>query len=426
VIQEFNHIETVNGQLSLPGDKSISHRALIFSALAKGKSIISNLSSAQDVNSTQEILHNCGIHFTSEQSKILVFGKGIWGLNRPQKILYAGNSGTTARLLSGLLPMQKFDSVISGDESLSKRPMKRVSQPLIKMGAKITLTDDNYLPLQIGKSNNLKAISYELDIPSAQVKSAILIAGLFLEDETQVIENVDTRNHTEVMLSLPVKKNDHQTIISSSIKYAPVPQEYFVPSDISTASFFIVLTLLLKNSSLLIKNCSLNPSRTGILKVLKQMGANIEILNNFISSGEVYGDILVKSSNLVNIEIDSNIIPNIIDEIPILTIAGIFADGNFKINGAKELRVKESDRIKSIVTNIQKLGLNIEEHEDGFSVFGNIQNKSVLFESFGDHRIAMAFSILSLILEQGGKINNFECIKISNPQFIEQLNQIIG
>jgi 3-phosphoshikimate 1-carboxyvinyltransferase len=426
MIQEFNHIESVSGELFLPGDKSISHRALIFSSLGNGKSVISNLSNAEDVISTKEILQNCGINIVSEDSKISVFGKGIWGLKKPEKILYAGNSGTTARLLSGLLSMQKFDSVISGDESLSKRPMKRVSKPLIQMGAKLSLTDNNYLPIRIEPSNSLKAISYELDVPSAQVKSAILIAGLFLNDVTKVIENVETRNHTEVMLSLPIQRNGNQNIISSSINYAPIPNEYIIPSDISTASFFIVLTLLSKNSTLIIKNCSWNPSRTGILTVLKAMGAKIEIINQNISCGEIYGDILVESSKLVNVEIDSNIIPNIIDEIPILTIAGIFAVGNYKIKNAKELRVKESDRINAIVNNVKKLGLSVEEYEDGFSVSGEIKNNNCLFESFGDHRIAMAFSILSLLLQQGGKINNFECVKISNPQFIAQLNQIIG
>jgi 3-phosphoshikimate 1-carboxyvinyltransferase len=324
------------------------------------------------------------------------------------------------------LAMQKFDSVIFGDESLSKRPMSRVAEPLLKMGAKLSLTKNNYLPIQIEPSDSLKAISYQLEVPSAQVKSAILIAGMFLNDETSVIENSNTRNHTEVMLSLPVKRNGNQTTINSSKKYAPIPNEYFIPSDISTASFFIVLTLLTKNSSLLVKNCSLNPSRTGILTVLKEMGGKIEIQNHSVSSGEVYGDIFVTSSSLNNIKIDSNLIPNIIDEIPILTIAGLFADGNFEISNAKELRVKESDRIKAIVTNLQKMGLNVNEFEDGFSVSGRTINNQTIFESFGDHRIAMAFSVLSLILQQGGKIDNFECVKISNPQFIEQLNQIIG
>ncbi|MDP3830657.1 MAG: 3-phosphoshikimate 1-carboxyvinyltransferase, partial [Ignavibacteriaceae bacterium] len=371
-------------ELFLPGDKSISHRALIFSSLGNGKSVISNLSNAEDVNSTKGILQNCGIDILNDDSKISVFGKGIWGLQKPEKILHAGNSGTTARLLSGLLSMQKFGSVISGDESLSKRPMNRVTKPLIQMGAKLSLTDNNYLPIQIEPSNSLKAISYELDVPSAQVKSAIMIAGLFLNDVTKVIENVETRNHTEVMLSLPIQKNGNQTIISSSIKYAPIPNEYIIPSDISTASFFIVLTLLSKNSTLIIKNCSLNPSRTGILTVLKAMGAKIEIINQNISCGEIYGDILVESSKLVNVEIDSNIIPNIIDEIPILTIAGIFAVGNYKIKNAKELRVKESDRINAIVNNVKKLGLSVEEYEDGFSVSGEIKNNNCLFESFGD------------------------------------------
>ncbi|MBX2975874.1 MAG: 3-phosphoshikimate 1-carboxyvinyltransferase [Ignavibacteriaceae bacterium] len=428
MIQEFSHIKSVKGELTLPGDKSISHRAIIFSALAEGISRVKNLSSAEDVNTTKEIFSALGTEYDIHNDELLIKGKGLFAFKKPLTELNSGNSGTSARLITAILGAQKFDSIIMGDESLSKRPMKRVTNPLQKMGMNLTLSNDNYLPLKISAVNKLNPISYCLEVASAQVKSAVLIAGLFIDDITEVIETIPTRNHTELMLGLPIVNSEGGIIIQSSSKYIPKPQKIFVPSDISTASFFIVLTLLMKDSELIIKNVSLNPSRTGILEVLKKMGGNITIVSQSESCGELLGDLLVKSSDLFNIEIPKEIIPNIIDEIPILTIAGIFADGKFKVSDCKELRVKESDRIKSMVYNLRQFGLTVEEYEDGFEFESKelLQNEIVTFESFGDHRIAMAFSIFSLLLEQGGKINNFDCVKISNPQFIEQIKNIIG
>lgn len=428
VIQEFSYIKSVKGELTLPGDKSISHRAIIFSALAEGMSRVKNLSSAEDVNTTKEIVATLGTEFVIHNDELLIKGKGPFAFKRPLTELNSGNSGTSARLITAILGAQKFDSIIIGDESLSKRPMKRVTNPLQKMGMELTLSNDNYLPLKISAINKLNPISYRLEVASAQVKSAVLIAGLFIDDITEVIETIPTRNHTELMLGLPIVNSEGGIIIQSSSRYIPQPKKIFVPSDISTASFFIVLTLLMKDSELIIKNVSLNPSRTGMLDVLKSMGGNITIVSQSESCGEVYGDLLVKSSELINREIPKEIIPNIIDEIPILTIAGIFAHGKFKVSDCKELRVKESDRIKSIVHNLRQFGLKVEEHEDGFEFESTepLQSEIITFESFGDHRIAMAFSIFSLLLEQGGKINNFDCVKISNPQFIEQIKNIIG
>ena len=422
--KKFKKINRVSGELNLTGDKSISHRAIIFSALASGKSVITNLSQAQDVISSMVIMHKLGASILTKDRKVIIGGMGYKGLKIPLSNLDCGNSGTSARLIAGLLAAQKFQSTLVGDESLSKRPMKRVVDPLIKMGATFKSNQNLTLPLTIIPKSNLRAIEYEIPVASAQVKSSILIAGLHCDDETSVIENEQTRNHTEKMLGLPVRFENGKIISSSSTKFYPDAKEYFIPGDISTSAFHIVLTLLTPNSELRINNVSLNPTRTGFIEVLKQMGANISIGEVKTSSYEEYGNMIVKSSSLKNIKIDQDIIPNIIDEIPILAIAGIFASGDFEITNAKELRFKESDRIKSICYNLNLLGLNVEETADGFYVTGEIKNPQITFESFGDHRIAMSFAILSMILDNGGEVNGFNCVNISNPKFEDQISSI--
>lgn len=424
MIQEFNQINKVNGELKLPGDKSVSHRAVMFASLAKGDSVIYNLLESEDIYSTINAFRDMGCDIVKYQNRFSVKGAGFKNFKEPFRPLYMGNSGTTSRLICGILASQNFTTTLTGDESLSKRPMKRISEPLKLMGSEIETSENGTLPVIINPSNRLKAIEYNLPVASAQIKSAVLLAGLHLEETTTVVENLPSRNHTETMLGLKTEKRGSGNKIYVSHKDYPEPKEYFVPSDISSSAFFIVLTLLLKNSELIIKNILLNETRTGILNVLKAMGGNIEIIDQKISSGEMYGDILIKSSKLKNIEIPEEIIPNIIDEIPILTIAGIFAEGDFIIRDAKELRAKESDRITSVCENLKLLGLSVEEFEDGYKVSGNISSSKITFQSYHDHRIAMAFSILSLVLEQGGSIENFECVSISNPSFLEQV-QII-
>lgn len=424
MIQSFNKINNVRGSLLLSGDKSISHRALLFSSLANGKSYIKNLSDSDDVNSTINCLKAFGIEIEADDNKFMVNGRGYKGYQQPLNPLNAGNSGTTTRLLAGILAAQNFESVITGDASLSSRPMNRVIEPLTQMGSNIKSSNAGRLPLHISPAERLLAIKYDLPVASAQVKSAILLAGLHLDDETIVIESKQTRNHTENLLNLRVVKEEEK-IISFVSKYNyPVPKEYFVPGDISSAMFFVVLTLLTKNSELLIKDVSLNPTRAECLNLLKRMGGDIQMKEQGISNNEAYGDLIVKSSDLSNVKIDKQIIPLIIDEIPILAVAGIFAEGEFEMRGASELRVKESDRVKAICTNLLKLGLDIEEYEDGFSASGKIKKTSELFNSFGDHRIAMAFAILSSLLEDGGRVKGFECASVSNPGFLEQLSSI--
>lgn len=421
----FNKISKIYGELNLPGDKSISHRSVMFASMSKGKSMIKNLSNGEDVKSTIKCFSELGIEVNKFESHLEIIGKGFKEFIAPKNDLDCGNSGTTVRLISGILAAQNFTSILIGDDSLSKRPMKRVIEPLGLIGANIN-SENGFLPIKINPSNEIKSVEYELIIASAQVKSALLLFGLHSENPSFIIESKETRDHTERMLELPVKFIDNKKIIETSKKYYPVAKEYFVPSDISTAAFFMILTLLSDNSEVIIKNVSLNPSRTGIIKILQSMNGQVEILNEKISSGEAYGDILVRSSKLKNIEIPLELVPNIIDEIPILSIAGIFAEGKFRITDAEELRVKESDRIKSLVYNFNQLGLEINEFEDGFE-FETSQKSfnKVEFESFDDHRIAMAFAVFSMINKNGGNVNNFDCAKISNPNFISQLKSIL-
>lgn len=423
MIQEFKKINNVKGTLILPGDKSISHRAVMLSAMADGESEISNCLLSEDVKATINAFRNLGIKIDIEDEKIIVWGNGFSGLTEPEHELNLANSGTTTRLIAGILVAQRFPTTIIGDKSLSSRPMKRIITPLRQMGANIS-GSNNCLPLIIKPTDYLRPIHYELPIASAQVKSCILLAGLYLDGETIVVENVETRNHTEKMLGLKVVEEDNVKTIFSSLDYYPIAAEYRVPSDISTASFFLVLASLLKDSEIIIKNVSLSETRTGVISVLEAMGANIEGENITELNGELRGDLIVKSAELTNVEFDDEIIPNIIDEISILAVAGVFANGDFEISGVKELRTKESDRINSLCRNFEKLGLVVEEFEDGFSVRGDIKNKSVTFESFGDHRIAMSFAILSSVIDGDFKIDNFDCVAVSNPDFLNQLESI--
>jgi len=424
-VHEFSHISKIKGELNLPGDKSISHRAVIFSSMARGKSVLTNLSDGADVKSTKNCFRQLGIEIKNEFDKVIINGKGIAGLSKPASALNADNSGTTARLISGLLIHQKFETTLIGDNSLSQRPMKRIITPLSAMGGRIEASDNFTLPLKYFPSNSLAPIDYQLPIASAQLKSAVLISGLHFEKNTTVVENTPSRNHTEFMLGLPIKEESGQKIIAVNSSFLPSPKEYFIPSDISSAAFFIVLTLLSSDGELLIKNITLNTTRTAFIDVLKKMGGDISIVSQKETSGEPYGDIFVKNSRLKNILIDTEIIPNIIDEIPILAVAGAFAEDDFIVSGASELRVKESDRIKTICNNLSSAGFDVEENDDGFKISGNIKNKKLHLKSFGDHRIAMSCAVLSMLNQSGGTVDDFECVEISNPLFLEQLGSIV-
>jgi 3-phosphoshikimate 1-carboxyvinyltransferase len=417
----FSKIEKIKGELTLPGDKSISHRSLLFSAMAKGTSKIENLADSDDVKATIDCLRKLNIEIEENSDSVVVNGAGKKGFKPMSSTLYCGNSGTTSRLISGILAAQDFPIKITGDESLSSRPMKRVIYPLEKMGCRIE-SNDGKLPLQLYPQGKINAIEHTLPVASAQIKGAVLLAGLHSAETTTVIENdLNTRSHTEKMLSLPVEIIGGKKYTKVSDKYYPVANDYFIPGDISTAAFFMILVILSKHSELLLKDVSLNETRTGFINVLKEMDAAISIEQTGISNNEPYGNIFVQSSKLKNIEIDPALIPGIIDEIPILSIAGVFARGNFIIKGVKELRVKESDRINSICKNLKIAGLEINEFDDGFSAAGTISNKFLSFESFGDHRIAMAFAVMCCLHKPGGEVNGFGCVSVSNPEFLKQL-----
>jgi len=423
VIQKFENINSIKGELFLRGDKSISHRVVMFAAMADGISVIRNCSSSEDVRSTINCFEKLGCKFEITDDQIKVIGKGFKGFTKPNSELYAGNSGTTARLISGILSAQNFESVITGDESLSQRPMKRIVEPLRLMSADISVNKNGTLPIII-KPSLIKSIIYKLQIASAQVKSAMILCAIHLDEESVFIEETQTRNHTEKLLNLKTEITNEGIKIYVSKNNYPKPFELTIPADISSTAFFIVLGLLTKNSELIIRNVLLNETRTGVINILQQMGGKIEIENEREEKGEKVGGIRVYSSKLKNVSIPKTIIPNIIDEIPILSVAGIFAEGNFRINNAKELRVKESDRIKSLCNNFRKAGLTVDEFDDGFELSGNVSNAETIFESYDDHRIAMAFGVLSMIMKNGGSVNDFECVRISNPQFVEQVNSL--
>ncbi|MBC8213501.1 MAG: 3-phosphoshikimate 1-carboxyvinyltransferase [Candidatus Marinimicrobia bacterium] len=411
----------INGHISFSGDKSISHRALMLGALADGKSTIRNLSTGVDVQSTISCLQQCGIKIVSEGDLTIVYGN-TWC--NPTKPLDCGNSGTTVRLLTGLLIGKGISATLIGDESLSNRPMNRIIQPLKLMGANIKCNNSK-LPIIIN-SSSLNGIRYELPIASAQVKSAILLAGLGAKGKTKIIEKTPTRDHTERMLdSLGVSIRTCQNEITISKLSKPItPFDWTIPDDPSTASFFISATLLLDNSQLTIENLLLNPTRSGFISIAKKMGADIKILNKEINFNETVVKLRIRSSKLKSVTISSQEIPSMIDEIPILAVLATQAVGKTEIRGAGELRVKESDRINAICYNLKNMGANVREFEDGFVVEGPTKLTGTKIKTFGDHRIAMAFSIASLISDGKNEFDNLRCIDISCPEFFELLNDL--
>ena len=421
--KEFSKIKRISGELSFGGDKSVSHRAVIFAGMADGRSRLTNLSSSDDVKSTIECMAALGVKFETDSSVLTVVGNGINGLREPKNDLYSGNSGTTARLLSGVLARQKFSTILTGDSSLSERPMKRIVDPLTEMGARFECSPKCTLPITIFPAENPRAIQYKMPVPSAQVKSAVLLAGLFGEEATSVIENLPSRDHTERMLNLPVEEAEGGLKISASQKYYPTAREYDIPGDVSSAAFFIVAALIADGSELMIRNVLLNEGRTGFIEVLQEMGSLFKFEEFKLLSNEFAGNIIVRQCGLKNVNIPKEKIPSIIDEAPILAVAGLFAEGDFVLRNAGELRVKETDRINAVCRNMELLGLDVEEFDDGFRIGGSIKNRSVTFNSYGDHRIAMAFSVLSAILG-GCAVDSFESVSVSNPEFAEMFESV--
>ncbi len=415
----------LKGEITPPGDKSISHRSLMLGSLATGTTLVRDFLISDDTLSTANAMRALGASIEISGTQVLVKGNGLHGLKEPDKIIDCGNSGTTTRLLIGLLSPQQFTSTLTGDKYLQARPMKRVVGPLAQMGAKINGNEEgNKLPLTIIGSN-LKGISYELPVASAQVKSAILLAGLYAEGETEVIEPEPSRDHTERMLSylgVPIKKNGHSIKINKVSKINP--GEIIVPSDISSAAFFIVAALITPGSEVLIKNVGINPLRTGIIDILKNMGGDIEIINERDVNGEPIGDILTRSSNLHATEISGDVIPKAIDELPLVAVAASFAEGETLIKDAKELRVKETDRIHAMATELGKLGAEVEEFEDGMSIIGTQALTGATCSSWGDHRIAMSIAIAALRAKGETEIIEADCVSVSYPGFFEVIDEL--
>jgi 3-phosphoshikimate 1-carboxyvinyltransferase len=415
------HINGLKGTLQLPGDKSISHRALLIGALADGVSEISSCSQAADPLSTLSCIKQLGVQVTERGNDILIHGKGRRGLKEPSAPLNAGNSGTTMRLLSGILAGQNFHSVLLGDSSLCQRPMKRIMDPLRQMGAHIHGTDKNTAPLFIEPVEQLHSMHYTLPVPSAQVKSAILFAGLFADNGTTVIENSKTRDHTERMLGLHSETINGCTTVHVHPELRIEGKKFFVPGDISAAAFFLSAGLIVPKSKLKIQNVGLNPTRRHIVDILRSMGGAIEIENEQTIEGEPIADLLVHSSELKGgLDLHGAEVVDLIDEIPILAVTALFAEGSFRVHDARELRAKETDRISALVQNLRLLGCAVEEYEDGFAFEGKQKYSGAVIPSYDDHRIAMSFGIAGLRIPNI-TIENTECADISFPGFWQKL-----
>ena len=424
--------EKLIGTINLPGDKSISHRAALFSALAAGETRIENFATSADCASTLSCLEQLGVGVGRDDSTVIVEGVGKTGFQKSETALDCGNSGTTMRLLAGILAGQNFDSVLTGDESLSKRPMRRVIEPLTEMNAQLDATE-NHAPLKIFGKNPLRAISFEPPVASAQVKSCVLLAGLNADGQTSVLEKTPTRDHTERMLrwfGVDVRENETEDgrLITVSGDANLTARDLLVPSDVSSAAFFLVAAACLPGSELVLPNVGLNPTRNAVVEVLKDFGAGIEILNEREIAGEPIGDLRVRGNGSLRSKTSSNvlrgkIIANLIDEIPILAIFGTQIEGGLEIREASELRVKESDRIKSVVTNLRKMNASVEEFEDGLHVEKSVL-KGARVDSFGDHRIAMAFAVAALFADGETEIDDAECAAVSFPTFFETLQTV--
>jgi 3-phosphoshikimate 1-carboxyvinyltransferase len=407
------NIKGLNGEIVVPADKSISHRAVILASLAKGKTVIKNFSQGQDPISTLKICQNLGVDSRFETDLII---NSTGKFSAPKSFLDCGNSGTTMRFMAGVLAGQNFNSVLIGDESLSKRPMKRVIEPLTLMGANIT--SNNYkAPLNI-TGKQLENINYVSKLASAQVKSCVLLAGLNCDGKTSFTEPYISRDHTERMLKYMGANISTSGTTTTIQKSTLIPQTIEICGDISSASYFIVAGLIVPNSEIILKNVGLNPTRTGILEVVEKMGGNIEILDKRQISGEDVGDIKVKYSELKATTIKGKIIPKLIDELPVIAVLATQAQGTTIIKDAQDLRNKESDRIKAIVTELQKIGADIEETIDGFIINGKTKLRGDCeVETYHDHRLAMSLYVAGLVSEKPIVINEFEWVNISFPEF---------
>ncbi len=408
----------------MPGDKSISHRSIIFGAIAKGTTIINGFLDGDDCMATLKAFQSMGVTIEGpDEQQVVIYGVGKQGLQKPEKIVDCGNSGTSMRLLAGLLTAQSFDSQLTGDESLLKRPMLRVSKPLAQMGADIT-TVDGKPPITIKGGKKLTGIHYVMPEASAQVKSCILLAGLYAEGETRITEIGVSRDHTELMLknfSYPVHRSDNTLIINSANEC--IGTDIYIPGDISSAAFFIVAASIIPGSDILIRNVGINPTRTGIIHILLEMGANITLLEQRQLGEEWVADLRIKYAPLRGINIEASLVPLAIDEFPVIFIAAACAQGKTTLHGASELRFKESDRIAAMVDGLKKLGIHAQALDDGIIIEGGTIHGGTV-ESKGDHRIAMSFAIAGAVASDPVTIKNCVNVATSFPLFVETAKEL--
>lgn len=409
---------SVNGNIRVPGDKSMSHRSIMLGSIADGTTHVKGFLEAEDALATLKAFRAMGVDIEGpENGEVTIHGVGKHGLQQPEGPLYLGNSGTSMRLLSGLLAGQDFDSVLTGDASLESRPMRRVTDPLTKMGAEIETQADGTAPLKIKGGRKLKGIHYDMPVASAQVKSCLLLAGMYAEGETVVVEPAPTRDHTERMLNgfcYPVKREGNKAIIDSNGRLKACDID--VPSDISSAAFFLVGASIAPGSDVTLRHVGINPTRTGVIDILKMMGANIEVFNEKTVGGEPVADIRVRASQLKGIDIPERLVPLAIDEFPVLFVAAACAEGQTRLTGAKELRVKESDRIQVMADGLQTLGVDATPTEDGMIITQSEIGGGTV-DSHGDHRIAMAFSIAGLRANDTITIQDCQNVNTSFPEF---------
>ncbi len=427
----FIKCKGLKGEITVPGDKSVSHRAVMLGSLAQGQTSIDGFLPGEDCLHTVDAFMMMGVDIEKiSPSKLVIQGRGLQGLNPPSSSIYLGNSGTSMRLLSGILAGQAFNCVLDGDDSLRSRPMGRVITPLGMMGADIRAErEDKYAPLHFSQTKELGGITYVTPVASAQVKSAILLAGLYAKGETRVIEPAKSRDHTERMFrqfGIPIKLEGLEVSVCGLGNEAFEGQKIIVPGDFSSAAFFMVATLIVPDSEVLIKGVGINPTRIGLLEALKDMGGKIELLNKDEQAAEPVADILVKSSVLKGINVSPETVPRMIDEFPILCIAAALAEGTTTIRGAKELRVKETDRIRSMSDGLRSMGVEVEEFEDGMQIVGREKLTGAKCQSFGDHRTAMSWAVAGLVAKGETEISGTDCIATSFPGFFSLLDSLRG
>lgn len=426
-MKEIYGIKSLRGQIETPPDKSIAHRAAMFASLAEGVSEIKNYSLAADPLTTLSCFRQLGVAIEQQGSTVKIYGKGRDALQSPDGTIDCGNSGTTVRLLTGILAGAGIQAKLVGDESLSSRPMKRVLAPLASMGLRYSARNNDYLPMEL-LGGQLSPIIYELPIPSAQIKSCILLAGLYTDEPTRVIEVTPSRDHTERLLDIEIEEQGDSRILSTSRKTVIPLQNYAVPGDFSAAAFWLVAGSIFPDSEIRLNNVGVNPTRTAALLILQRMGADIEIHPHLTRSGEPVADIIVRSSELQATDILPDEVPNCIDELPILSVAMAYARGKSVFKGAMELRHKESDRLKAVSEMLKVAGVKFNEYEDGLAIQGNptFTGLGGIFESHHDHRIAMSAAILAGRLSGTSLVKDPECTAISYPGFWDDFMHLAG